>query len=133
MDNLDVERRPTTKGEILRDAGLRNQRRRTRGKGGAEGKLPTMRKLWWRSAGWRKTGRLTLDVEFRSQVKSERAKQKRSRNHVRHRNADVRGRQRTLPIRRLVIVRIVLVRPAGIRVVFCVSLVNQLEVLQQRM
>ena len=92
-----------------------------------------MRKLWWRCAGWRKTGRLTLDVEFRSQVKSGRAKQKRSRNHVRPRNADVRGRQRTLPIRRLVIVRIVLVRPAGIGVVFCVSLVNQLEVLQQRM
>ena len=92
-----------------------------------------MRKLWWRSAGWRKAGRVRLGVEFRSRVESEQAKQKRSRNHVRPRNADVRGRQRTHPIRRLVIVRIVLVRPAGIRVVFCVSLVNQLEVLQQRM
>ena len=131
MDNLDVERRPTTKGEILRDAGLRNQRRRTRGKGGAEGKLPTMRKLWWRSAGWRKAGRLTLDVKFRSQVKSGRAKQKRTRNHVRYRNTDVRGRQRTLPIRRFVIVGIVLVRAVRIRVVVSVNLVNQLEVLQQ--
>ena len=92
-----------------------------------------MRKLWRRSAGWRKAGRLTLDVEFRSCVESEQANQKRRRNHVRPRNADVRGRQQTLPIRRFVIVRIVLVRPAGIRVVFCVSLVNQLEVLQQRM
>ena len=92
-----------------------------------------MRKLWWRCAGWRKTGRLTLNVEFRSQVKSERAKQKRSRNHVRHRNADVRGRQYTLPIRRLVIVGIVLVRTVRIRVMVGMNLMNQLEALQQRM
>ena len=72
-----------------------------------------------------------LDVNCRSRVESGRAKEKRSRNHVRPRNADVRGRQRTLPIRCLVIVGIVLVRTAGIRVVVCVGLVNQPVMLQQ--
>lgn len=91
-----------------------------------------MRKLWWRSAGRRKTGRVMLGVKFRSPVESEHGKQKRNRNHVRHRNADVSGRQRTLPIRRLVIIGIVLVRTAGIRVVVRVTLVNQSGILKQR-
>ena len=127
-----MERRPTTRGKSCRKAGLRNQRRRTRGKGGAEGKLPAMRKLWRCSARWSKTGRLTRDVKFRRRVESEQAKQKRTRNHVRHRNADVSGGQRTLPIRRLVVVGIVLMRAVRIRVVIWVNLVNQSRRFKQR-
>ena len=89
-----------------------------------------MRKLWWRSAGWRKTSRLTLDVQLGSRVKAGQAKQDRTRNHVRHRNLDVRGRQRTFSIRCLVIVHIVFMRAARIRVVVGVNPVNQLEMLQ---
>ena len=75
---------------------------------------------------------MKLDVEFRNPFQSERRKQKRTRLHVGHRDADVSGRQRAVPVRRLVIVGVVLVRAAGIRVVVSVTLVNQAGILKQR-
>ena len=92
-----------------------------------------MGKLWRRSAGWSKPGGIKFDVKFKRAFESEREKHKRTRHHVGHRDADLGGRQRTMPVRRLVMVGIMLVRAVGIRVVISVNLVNQLEVLQQRM
>ena len=91
-----------------------------------------MGKLRRRNARRRKAGGLKLDMEFGSPIQSERAKQHWHRDGIRLGNADMSGRQRTLPIRRFVVVRVVLVRAIGIPVVVCVNLMNQLEVLQQR-
>ena len=91
-----------------------------------------MGKLWRRSAGWRKAGWMMHGLKFRSPFDSEREKQKWSRQRLGHRNADVRGRQRALAFRRLVVVCIVLVRASRIRVVVCVNLMNQFAMLQQR-
>ncbi len=63
-------------------------------------------------------------LKFRSPFESERGKQKWRRYRVGHRNADVSGRQRTLSIRSLVVVRIVVVRAIGILVVVRVNLMN---------
>ena len=63
-----------------------------------------MGKLRWRSARWRKPGGLKFDVKFRSQFESEQAKQKRTRHWVRQRDADVRGRQDAVTVRRFVVV-----------------------------
>lgn len=75
---------------------------------------------------------MKLDVEFRNPFESERRKQQRSRHRVGHRNAEVRGRHHALPVRCLVIVGIMLVRPGGIRVVVRMTLVNQPGILKQR-
>jgi hypothetical protein len=83
---------PDNEREILRNAGLGNHRRRTRGKCGAEGKLPTMRELRRRSARWRQTGGLNLDVKIRGPFESEPTEYRWSCYNVRYRNADMRGR-----------------------------------------
>lgn len=90
-----------------------------------------MRKLRWGNAGWSQPGRMQRDVEFNSTSRQEDGKQKGNRHYFRDRNADVRGRQRALPIRRFVVVGVVLMRGRRIRVVVNGNAVNQLVVLQQ--
>ena len=90
-----------------------------------------MRKLRRRSAWWRQAGWLRLDMKPGRPIETGGTKPKRNRGLLQDGNADLRGGQRTLPIRRIVVVSVVLVRAIRIVGVIRGHVMNPLAVLQQ--
>ena len=122
---------PDNEREILLNAGLRNQGRRTRRKRSAESKLPAMGKLPWSRARWRwarvrelAEALVSVRVNRNYQIQGQRDEQRLRKRHV-------AGKDEAKPVRRVVVVSVVVVRTVGSWLVVGVNLVNQFPELQQ--